>query len=46
MDIFHLLKKDHQEAKQLFKRIEGGKGEKMNLFSELRQKLMIHMEGE
>ena len=46
MDIFQLLKKDHQEAKQLFKRIESGKGDKMNLFSELRQELMIHMEGE
>jgi len=46
MDIFQLLKKDHQEAMQLFKRIESGKGDKVNLFSELRQELMVHMEGE
>jgi hemerythrin superfamily protein len=46
MDIYQLLKKDHQEAKGLFKKIQSGKGDKMSLFSELRQELTIHMEGE
>jgi hypothetical protein len=46
MEIFQLLKKDHQEAKDLFKKIESGKGDKTALFSELRQELMVHMEGE
>lgn len=46
MDIYQILKKDHQEAKDLFKKIQSGKGDKTSLFSELRQELMIHMEGE
>ncbi len=46
MDIYQLLKKDHKEAKDLFKKIQSGDGEKMECFSKLRQELMIHMEGE
>jgi hypothetical protein len=34
------LKKDHQEAKDLFKNILSGKGDKKALFAELRQELM------
>ncbi len=46
MDIYQLLKKDHDEAKDLFKRIQTGKADKSGLFSKLSQELTIHMEGE
>jgi iron-sulfur cluster repair protein YtfE (RIC family) len=46
MDIYQLLKKDHKEAKDLFKKIQSGDGDKTASFSKLRQELMIHMEGE
>jgi hemerythrin superfamily protein len=46
MDIYQLLKKDHEEAKQLFKKLHSGKGERKELFSELSKELTVHMEGE
>jgi iron-sulfur cluster repair protein YtfE (RIC family) len=46
MDIYQLLKKDHKEAKDLFKKIQSGDGEKEAFFSKLRQELLVHMEGE
>ena len=46
MDIYQLLKKDHKEAKDLFKKIQDGDGEKTESFAKLRQELLIHMEGE
>ncbi len=46
MEIYQVLKKDHKEAKDLFKKIQDGKGDSMETFSKLRQALMIHMEGE
>lgn len=44
MDVFKLLKKDHQKVKELFERIEGTSGEKTRdkTFKELAADLAVH----
>ncbi len=44
MDVFELLKKDHQKVKSLFEKIEdtGGDKTKDKIFKELAQDLAVH----
>ncbi len=45
-DLFSLLKEDHDKVKDLFEQIVDGEGESENIFSEIREELETHMEGE
>ena len=48
MDIYALLKQDHEQVKQLFVRLEGTEDaqERDKLFQELRRELLLHKEAE
>ncbi len=44
MEIYEVLKRDHQAVKQLFKRLEKGTEDRETLFDELYTELSIHSE--
>jgi hemerythrin superfamily protein len=46
MTFFEILKKDHEEVKQLFSQIEKGGANKEKLFSQIQQELKVHMDAE
>jgi hemerythrin-like domain-containing protein len=46
MTFIEILKKDHEEVKQLFNQIEAGGANKEKIFSQIHEELKVHMDAE